>query len=239
MQIIRQYRLENRGWSWRHSVFHSTTMFDWTAIIWVMLIGFFFWLDLHLDVRSLAAASSVAVRHGEWWRIFTAIWLHADVPHLAANAAFGSFFLALSMARYGFGPGLLAAYLAGAGANLFRCLVSLDNSSSLGASGMVMGAVGLVANQSFWLWRKVPRMRPYIIGGIVSGLMIFTLFGVSPGTDVIAHFGGLVLGLLLGMLFARKPTVSVKPVINWACALIFAALVIVPWLLAIRVRGGS
>jgi membrane associated rhomboid family serine protease len=99
---------------------------------------------------------------------------------------------------------------------------------------MVMGALGLVANQSFWLWRRTPQTRPYIIGGIVSGLMIFTLFGLSPGTDVVAHAAGFVFGLLFGIIFARKPSAPIKPVVNWSCAAIFTVLVIVPWLLALR-----
>jgi len=237
VQIIQQYRAENRGWTLRHPVFHTGFLFDWSAIIWVLLILFFFWLDSRLDLRLVAVAQPLAVRHGEWWRLFTAIWLHADIPHLAANAAFGFLFLALTMGRYGAGPGLLAAYVAGAGANLIRCLFSLDDTSSLGASGMVMGSLGLAASQSFWLWRRAPKMRSYIIGGVVSGLMLFTLYGLAPGTDVVAHFGGFVFGLLLGTLLSRKPSTPVKPVVNILSSAIFTALVIVPWLLALHANG--
>lgn len=237
VQVIQQYRAENRGWTLRHPVFHTDFLFDWSAIIWVLLILFFFWLDSRLDLRLAAVAQPLAVRHGEWWRPFTAIWLHADIPHLAANATFGFLFLALTMGRYGAGPGLLAAYLAGAGANLIRCLVSLEDISSIGASGMVMGALGLAASQSFWLWRRAPKMRSYIIGGVVSGLMLFTLYGLAPGTDVVAHFGGFVLGLLLGMLLSRKPSTPVRPVVNVLSGAIFTTLVILPWLLALHGTG--
>jgi len=234
LEILQQYRVENRGWALRHPVFRTGLLFDWTAIIWVLLILFFFWLDLRLNIRPSAVAQPAGVRHGEWWRLFTAVWLHADIPHLAANAAFGFLFLALAMGRYGAGLGLLAAYLAGAGANLFRCFISLDQISSLGASGMVMGAVGLVASQSFWLWRKAPKMHSYIIGSVITGLMLFTLYGLAPGTDVVAHFGGFVIGLLLGMPLSRNPSVPIRPTINWLSGAVFTTLVIVPWLLALR-----
>ncbi len=83
-----------------------------------------------------------AVAHGQWWRLFTAIWLHADLAHLATNATIGLLLLGLAMGRYGTGAGLLAAYLAGAGGNLVAGLISLQPHRSLGASGMVIGCLG-------------------------------------------------------------------------------------------------
>ena len=99
---------------------------------------------------------------------------------------------------------------------------------------MVMGAVGLIATQSFWLWRKWPKLRLYIIGAVVSGLMLFTLYGLSPGTDVVAHFGGFVLGVLLGLPLSRRPKSGPKPLQNWLCGAVFVVLVIVPWRFALH-----
>ena len=44
---------------------------------------------------ALAAAEFVpsAARAGEWWRAFTATWLHADPAHLAMNAILGALLL--------------------------------------------------------------------------------------------------------------------------------------------------
>jgi membrane associated rhomboid family serine protease len=236
-EIIQQYRAENRGWRWRRAIFQTGFHFEWTAIAWVLLIVFFFWLDSRLNLRPWGVANRLALTQGEWWRLFTAVWLHADPPHLASNAVFGVMFLGLSMGRYGAGLGLFAAYLAAAAGNLFRCLLSLDQSSSLGASGMVMGALGLLAAQSFWLWRRAPQTRKYVLGGILSGVMFLTLFGLSPGTDVIAHVGGFLIGLLLGFGLAGKPTSAIKPLLNLICGALFAVLVVVPWLLALRRLG--
>lgn len=81
-------------------------------------------------------------------RIFTATWLHADAGHLATNTVFGFIFVRLVMGRYGPGVGLLAAFLAGVGGNLTIWWVYGGQPRGLGASGVVMGARGLLVVQS-------------------------------------------------------------------------------------------
>jgi membrane associated rhomboid family serine protease len=178
-----------------------------------------------------------AVAHGQWWRLFTAMWLHADLAHLATNATIGVVLLGLAMGRYGTGVGLLAAYLAGAGGNLVAGLISLQPHRSLGASGMVTGCLGLLAVQSFSLWRQTPHAMKYILSGICGGVMLFVLLAVTPGTDVIAHLGGFASGLVLGALLSLIPTVAQMPKANLLSGTLFALLVIVPWWLALR-HGG-
>ena len=98
-----------------------------------------------MDNRRVAA--------GEWWRLFTAITLHENLPHLAENAATGFLLLGLAMARYGPGVAMLAAFLTGAAGNGASFVIHSDASRSLGASGMVTGALGMLSVHSFSLWR--------------------------------------------------------------------------------------
>jgi len=238
LQAIRQYRLENRRWPWRREVFRPGLLFDWGSLAWVCLLVFFYWLNTQTDLESAGLMDSVAVRHGQRWRLFTAIWLHADLAHLAANATVGLVLLGLAMGLYGTGAGMLAAYLAGAGGNVIAWLLSAEPHRSLGSSGMVMGSLGLLAVQSFSLWRQTPRAARYIVSGIVGGVMLFVLLGLTPGTDVLAHFGGFATGLLLGGLLTLIPGVAQKNKTNLVCGLVFALLVIVPWCLALS-RAGS
>ena len=90
------------------------------------------------------------------------------------------------MGRYGTGAGLLATYLAGAGGNVIAWLLFTGPYRSVGASGMVLGCLGLLAVQSFSLWRQTPHAGKYIVSGIVGGVMLFVLLGLTPGTDVLA-----------------------------------------------------
>ena len=121
---IRQYRQENRHWHWRQPVFQPGVIFDWRCLLWVFLNIFFYWRSqTRADLRSPGIMDGTALAHGEWWRLFTATWLHADIGHLATNMVFGFLLVGLVMGRYGPGVGLLAAYLAGVGGNLSTWLV--------------------------------------------------------------------------------------------------------------------
>jgi membrane associated rhomboid family serine protease len=234
IRAIRQYHIENRGWPWQQQVFRPGFLFDWGALAWVLLTGMFFWLNTSTDLKTAGTMDGAAVAHGQWWRLFTAIWLHADLAHLATNASIGLILLGLTMGRYGTGVGLLAAYLAGAGGNLVAGVLSLQTHRSLGASGMVMGSLGLLAVQSLSLWRQTPHATKFILSGLCGGVMLFALLALTPGTDVMAHLGGFVSGLLLGALFNLVPSLAQKPAANLLGGLVFALLVIAPWWLALR-----
>ncbi len=234
LRVLRQYRLENRGWPWQQKVFQPGFLFDWGALAWALLVCLFYWLSTRTDLHSTGVMDSAAVAHGQWWRLFTAMWLHADLAHLAANATFGLVLLGLAMGRYGTGIGLLAAYLTGAAGNLIAGVLSLQTHLSLGASGMVTGALGLLAVQSFSLWRQTRHARKFILSGICGGVMLFVLLALTPGTDVMAHLGGFVTGLVLGALLTLVPGIAQKPGANLLSGFVFTLLVIVPWWLALR-----
>jgi len=234
LQVIRQYRLENRGWPWQQAVFRPGFLFDWGSLAWALLVCLFYWLSVHSNMQSAGLMDSAAVAQGQWWRLFTAMWLHADLAHLATNATFGLVLLGLAMGHYGTGAGLLAACLAGAGGNLIAGLISLQTHHSLGASGMIMGSLGLLAVQSFSLWRQTPHAVKYILSGICGGVMLFVLLALTPGTDIVAHLGGFACGLVLGALMSLVPKIAQKARVNLLCGFLFALLVIVPWWLALR-----
>ena len=272
---IHLYELENRRWPWRRELFRPGFLFDWGSLAWVALLVFFYWTDNRTDLRSTGIMSSVAVSHYEWWRLFTAIWLHADLAHLAGNAVIGFVLLGLTMARYGTGVGLLTAYLAGAGGNMVVWLLSPGPHLSLGASGMVTGALGLLAMQSPALHRmgngrvraepsdgstgrrvllrrdgaaangELPQGKGSksvlypsrrFVTGVLAGTLLFVLLGLAPGTDVLAHAGGFVSGIILGGLLKLVPLSAQKARLNLLGGLVFVLLVVWPWWLALRHR---
>jgi rhomboid protease GluP len=236
---IRQYRLENRHWRWRQPVLQPGLVFDWSSLVWLCLnIFFFWWSETRADLRLQGMMDGAAVAQGEWWRLFTATWLHADLGHLATNMVFGFVFMGLVMGRYGAGVGLLAAYLAGVGGNLAAWLVYGENHRGLGASGVVMGALGLFTVQSVTLLkgRNANAFRLFA-SGLFAGVLLFVLLGVNPESDVVAHLGGFITGLLLGSLLALAPRLTHRPRVNLAAGLLFATLVILPWLRALARIG--
>jgi membrane associated rhomboid family serine protease len=233
VEAIRQYRLENRNWGWQKAMLGPGVLFDWASLAWVLLAGFFYWAQTRVDLQSSGIMDGIAVSHGQWWRLFTAVWLHGDLAHLCSNLAIGFVLLGLAMGHYGTGLALLAAYLAGVGGNIGGWIFN-PTAHSLGASGMVMGALGLLAAYSF-LWRRnLPRKWKFAAAGIAGGVMLFVLLGLGPGTDVTAHLGGFVFGVVFGAVLRLSPRAGKNTAANSVSGLSFILLVVVPWFLALR-----
>src|SRR6266513_296568 len=241
LAALRQYQLENRGWHWRQKMSWPQVTFHWGAVAWCLLLALFHWLNgvsgSHL--KSVGVMEGSAVVSGAWWRLFTATMLHFDLAHLMANLAIGFPVLGLAMGRYGPACALLAAYLAGAGGNVAGLLFRAHAYHGLGASGMVMGALGLLTVQTFSLRLKDSRSWKYIIAGVLGGLLLFALLGLNPAGDVVAHFGGFVCGLMLGAAMTLVPQKRLLgSSANVVCGILLAGLMALTLRLALR-HGAS
>jgi membrane associated rhomboid family serine protease len=138
------------------------------------------------------------------------------------------------MPRYGPGVTLLAAFIAGAAGNCGD-LVLYSSSESLGASGMVMGALGLLSAHSFSLLRKYPSAGRLVWRGAMAAFLMLVLVGFAPGTDMVAHVGGFLAGAILGLgLNAVRPAVLQNGTVNVLSALALAVLVTAAWRQALR-----
>jgi len=178
--------------------------------------------------------NNALVAQGQWWRVFTAIFLHADIAHLVSNVVFGVIVLGLAMARFGAGLGLLGAFSAGAVGNILGYLFYNEAHRGLGASGMMMGALGLVTLHYLAFWRQHPRATRLALKAILAGAAIFLMFGVDPTSDVLAHLGGFVAGALIGGVLSFISHDKAPPKWLNAMALItFIGLAILSWSLAV------
>lgn len=205
--IIRIYRAENLGWGWKHNTGWTGPVFHWGALLWCWVLILFHWLVEAGGswLAELGAMNSTAFGSGEWWRIFTAVTLHADLAHLAANASTGLVVFGFTMARYGPGTSLLAAFVAGAIGNIAGWFIHTPPYSSLGASGMVMGGLGMLTIQSVFLLRRKPAFVKQFTTGLIGGFLLFVLVGLNPASDVVAHVGGFIAGLGFGLGLGWMP----------------------------------
>ncbi|HEX8310757.1 MAG TPA: rhomboid family intramembrane serine protease, partial [Chthoniobacteraceae bacterium] len=85
---------------------------------WIMA-ALWLWQNLQSGERiARGAAESRAILNGEWWRTFTALTLHGDFSHFAANLATGLLFAGFALPRFGTGITWLGIVLSGAFGNL-------------------------------------------------------------------------------------------------------------------------
>lgn len=162
--------------------------------------------SLLLDVQQLVywgGNSGLYTLHGEWWRLFTALFLHVSVLHLGFNLWALWNFGRLTERLYGSWT-YLGIYV---GTGLLASLAStawLPNATGVGASGAIFGVLGAFLA---FLLRKDSRapialLRTHRVGTIV--FIAFSLLNgaMQPLVDNAAHLGGLVSGFLLGWLLA-------------------------------------
>lgn len=237
IQALRQYRKENKTPVWLQTLPGTGLVYDWRNLVWFVLLTVLFILgeNHHGYLRAAGLMDSQAVRSGEWWRLFTAVLLHGDLPHLASNVSVGVILLGLAMGSLGSGPALLTAYLAGVGGNLAGLLIHAPAHRGLGASGMVMGALGLLTVHSFAFLKAGITAQQLVIRAFLGGVLLLILLGLNPDTDVVAHVGGFVSGCLLGLGLTLLPgTVLENAWVNRLCVLLCGGLVLGTWWLALR-----
>lgn len=153
---------------------------------------------------TLGAQVNSLVADGAIWRLLAAMFLHIGIMHLAFNG-WALFSLGREVEMF-YGPASFAVLylLSGLTGNVAYYLFGTDTLSA-GASGAVFGLVG--AEVAFFLcnralFGKLGRQRLSNLAGLIAiNLLIgFTVSGINN----LAHLGGLVSGLLLGLGLAPR-----------------------------------
>ena len=235
-KTLQLYERENRAWPFRRELPWIGFNFDWSVLAWIGMLSVTFLLQMRPGsiLESAGICNAGLVRAGEWWHLWTATTLHADIGHLAMNAVFGFLFLGIAMGRYGSGLALIAATVAGALANLVPTLWRESQASALGASGVVMAGLGLIAAGTaveYWQRKHPPR---FILEIIVGGLLMFILVGVSPTSDVPAHVGGFLFGSIIGVPLALIPLTKIHAArLNWTAGFAYCVMMSTAWITAL------
>lgn len=190
------------------SLFGSNTpLTDWGAVLG------YAWYD--------GAIHGVAA--GEWYRLFTAMFVHYGVLHLLFNMM-----LVAQVGRYlevQLGPLRFAALylLAGLGGNVAAYLFQPGNQMSAGASTATFGLIVAVIVVN----RRLVRDSGPMMSTLVMNL-IFTF--TVPGISIAGHLGGLATGGLVTaiLVYSKLPHRSVKQLTG--CAVLLVTLLVAVWL---------
>jgi len=137
-----------------------------------------------------------AVANGDWWRLITSAFLHANLIHIAFNMYFLWFVGSAVESALGRGR-FIAVYLISGLAGSAGALVFPPTSPTVGASGALFGLLGAAL--------VLERQRSYVLGGSAAALILinlilsFSLSNISVG----GHIGGLIGGILCALVLSR------------------------------------
>jgi len=182
---------------------------------------------VHIDWGSNFSPLTLS---GDWWRLFTCIFIHFGIIHLVMNS------YALYMAGVYLEPMLgktkyIIAYLA---TGIFASLASLwwhsEGVNSAGASGAIFGLYGIFLALLFT--NLIPKqMRSSLLQSIGVFVVFNLIYGTKSGIDNAAHIGGLLSGMIIGFIYyplLKKEDKGAKS--NLALLAIIAAACLSAWI---------
>lgn len=159
--------------------------------------------DAYYMVTHGAAYAPFIVDDGEWWRMFSCLFLHFGAEHLMNNMLM---LLVMGMrlenvlGKISYLLLYMGSGVAGSALSLIVELNFLEPAVSAGASGAVFGIVGGLVAMAVWNGGKVEGLTTR---GLVFMLAISLLYGIiEGGVDNWGHVGGLLGGFVIGSIFA-------------------------------------
>lgn len=207
---LARYDRESIGWPPPPIAVPATHATDLvTPLLWAFVVLGVFNLQAERPGWTAQGALDAAgmFERGEWWRVGTALFLHADAGHAISNALSGLLVFAAVLQTLGRLRGWL---LIAAGALLGNLAVAAINYPapyrSLGASTAVFAGVGVLTGSALRVVARAthPHRWRGMFVALASGLTVLALYGAGGvQIDLGAHVTGFIAGLALGFVAAR------------------------------------
>lgn len=138
------------------------------------------------------------VAHGDWYRLFTSMFLHYGITHILFNMwalwiVGGALEPMLGRARY-----LALYFISGLGGSVLSFATGDVLAQAAGASGAIFGLFG-----AFFV---ILRHRNLQTGGVTALIVVNLVLSFTvPNIDWRGHVGGLIAGALVALVLAYAP----------------------------------
>jgi membrane associated rhomboid family serine protease len=201
---LAKYREENRNWPVKAGMETDfAPSFKVMNILVVGLLALLYhfsgpWSNNTIWFLRGAGDSTRILQSGDYFRLITALTLHADSVHLMGNCFLSAFLLPFYFSITGNGIGLLLLLLTAGSANFLNVVIHGAGHNFVGFSTAVFAVIGILCIAQY---RPTKRNLRFFVP-IMAGISLLALLG-SGGerTDLGAHLFGLGTGMLVGFLF--------------------------------------
>ena len=145
-----------------------------------------------------------ATLNGQWWRLFTCMFLHGSFMHVAMNMwvllEFGRL-----VERLAGNVGFLLVYVITGLAGSLASLYWNPQVLSVGASGAVFGMGGVLLGWTLLHRHSIPTAVLSHLRSSVGFFIVYNMMMAFRGGNIdhAAHAGGLVAGILCGILISQ------------------------------------
>jgi membrane associated rhomboid family serine protease len=158
---------------------------------------------------------------GQWWRLVTAMFLHAGLLHIGMNL-WVLFDIAPEVEGLFGMSKFVVFYLVTGVVGYIASLWWMPMALAIGASGAIMGLIGVLIGATFHHGRTGKDYRSMLWRWVIY----IAIFGLFFPVDNAAHFGGLGAGIILGYLIPEGLPAT-RPAENLWNALAVLSVVII------------
>ena len=158
-----------------------------------------------MTLRQFGAITYLDINNGDYWRLFSAIFVHVGAGHLAVNCL--SLLIMGGLLEKMVGHSRFSFIYIGSGisGSSFSYLMIPFLGVGAGASGAIFGCVGALAGYFIVNRKSMGEMGKQNLNAVLILAGINFAFGyIVPGIDNWAHLGGFIAGLILGIGVAPR-----------------------------------
>lgn len=162
-------------------------------------------------LMKMGAMQNYAVIAGhQWWRLFTAQFLHIGVLHLVSNAVIIYYMGQYMEPMFGHLRFLVLYILSGIGGNLLSLAMGSDSAISAGASTALFGLFGAMTAIGL---RNINNPVISYLGrqAFVLAIINIVLDLFAPNIDIQGHIGGFIAGFLLAIILGDRTMKKYNP----------------------------
>ena len=178
------------------------------VLVYLISLYFYRYTDNSSEVAIIIGGYyKIFVVAGQWWRIFTAGFVHVDVFHLLVNML-----SLISLGRllenyYGHIKFLIVLLVGIVFGNLFLFALN-DNIVAVGISG---GLYALLACLAMYIYNTKMYKIPAVMHNVIYIFLVNLMINLLPSIGYYAHLGGFIAGILLAFIFTKNSNwVSLK-----------------------------
>ena len=154
-------------------------------------------IETDYEVMRTFGQYNLNVFEGQYWQLISSMFVHADIIHLGLNMLFLLIFGLRAEELFKTEEYFFVYMLSGIAGNIMTLFLMSPYTVSVGASGAIFGMYGA----GLIYMRKT--FGQSIAGALLYAFLLLML-STGIGVNIVAHFGGLAAGLIIGYALAKS-----------------------------------
>lgn len=179
------------------------------AVVVIQAVSLVAWRNGDALMPALAATRDGVLQNREYWRLLTAVAVHADVMHAASNAVFLALFTYLLFGYFGFWVFPALSLGMGCVINYLVLLTYPPGASLVGASGMIYWMAAFWLTMYLLVERSVSAGTRWLRAVCLAALVLLPST-FEANVSYRSHAIGFALGIVSALVYFLRRRESIR-----------------------------